>query len=294
MSRGIVFNIQRFSVHDGPGIRTTVFLKGCNLRCQWCHNPESYDIQPFLLLRPEHCIGCGACARVCANHTFAEDRHMIDRSSCRLCGTCVENCYAEALSLVGRSMTAEEILHAVETDVPYYRESGGGVTFSGGESLLQPEFVAEASVLCRARGIHVAIDTAGNVPWDVFARVPADLYLYDVKAASDLLHRALCGVGNTRILENLRRLTGEGRRVIVRVPVIPGKNTCELPQIAELLAPLRVEKVELLPYHKLGEGKRMSLGLDEPDAIIPPARSEMEEYVRLFSVHGLHAVHSLK
>ena len=182
MSQGTIFNIQRFSIYDGPGARTTVFFKGCNLKCKWCHNPESISAKRQLEFYPDKCIGCGKCFAACPNgaHIIGEDgNHIIDREKCTVCGACVDTCYAEALVIVGQTVDAAYVVKSVMTDVPYYEQSGGGVTFSGGECMQQIDFLADIMAQLHEKGIHLAVDTAGNQPWEKFEKILpyADLFL---------------------------------------------------------------------------------------------------------------------
>lgn len=308
---GLIFNIQRFSIHDGPGARTAVFFKGCNLRCVWCHNPESIEFKPALEFYPSKCIGCGACFNVCPTSAHmlvrigegGEPRHIIDRSRCTRCLKCAETCYAGALAGVGREVTAEYTVNAIKSDLPYYTQSGGGVTFTGGECMVQPDFLYAVLLGCKAAGIHTAIDTAGNVPWEYFERILplSDMFLYDIKAASPETHLKLTGADNLRIVVNLRKLCALGCRVWIRVPYIPGFNDCELAGIAELLADIdreakaagretAFERVELLPFHKLGISKYEALDLVNPTQNSePPTDAEVNRAVALLRAHGLNA-----
>lgn len=271
----VIFDIQRGSAVDGPGLRTTVFFKGCNLRCRWCHNPESWQREPQILVYPGKCTGCGKCARVCP--------HAMEQ--CDLCGWCALLCPQDARRLCGRTYTVAEVMEQVEKDRAYYRNTGGGVTFSGGECMLWPGFLTQALRACREAGIHTAVDTAGAVPWERFQQILpyTDLFLYDVKCVTEELHRELTGVSNRLILENLRRLAAQAE-VLVRVPVIPGANDRpgELERTAALLRELGLTGTELLPYHQLGEGKYPALGL----AYTPfatPTPEQMAAYRRLFA-----------
>jgi pyruvate formate lyase activating enzyme len=298
---GWVFDIQRFSIHDGPGIRTTVFLQGCNLRCFWCHNPESQASGSSVQFFPDKCIVCAQCVEACpagAQRVLDGQRFYV-RDLCRTCGVCIDTCYAGALVIKARQMSVAEVMAEVEKDRAYYDDSGGGVTFSGGEPALQGEFLAELLRASKACGLDTAIDTAGHVPWETLAALLpyTDLFLVDVKAFEEETHRAGTGVGNRRILENVRRLAASGAELHIRIPVIPGFNAdaAELGQIAGFLARLeRVPSVELLPFHHLGGGKYESLGRAYPSrALQPPSDGEMEEFLGLFGARGIQATRAV-
>ena len=286
-----IFDIQRFSWRDGPGIRTVVFFKGCNLRCFWCHNPESQSVEAEVLFYEEHCIRCGKCVQVCPHgcHSFTggppsvpptrgEDgpavakeetvgEHRFDRAGCDVCGRCAEVCYSDALQLCGRPATVEDVAVEVLKDVQFYRMSGGGVALSGGEPLLQAEGCYE--LLRRLKdldpGISTAIDTAGHAPWSAFEQVlpVTDCLLFDVKTWSSDLHRRVTGVSNTLILENLRALKGRDVQIIVRIPVIPGVND-HSDEVRAIVSELEdfdnVAKIELLPFQTMGVVKYRALG----------------------------------
>lgn len=294
MSTGMIFNIQRFSIYDGPGARTTVFFKGCNLRCKWCHNPESIPAQRQLEFYPDKCIGCGLCFAACSQgaHILTDGVHRLERDKCIACMQCVDTCFAEALVAVGQRVDAGYVVKSVLSDLPYYERSGGGVTFSGGECMQQIDFLAEIMEALHDKGVHQAVDTAGNQPWEKFEKILpfADLFLYDVKAADGEVHRKLTGVSNDRILQNLRRLAAIGKRIWIRVPYIPGCNDREMPAIAALLKEIPVEKIEIMPFHRLGEGKYRALGIEDAGPIAAiPKDDEIDAVVKIFSDAGLNA-----
>ncbi len=253
--KGMIFDIIRNSFVDGPGIRTTVFLKGCNLSCAWCHNPESQSAARQMMFYKNKCNGCGKCQEVC--HFDLED--------CDFCGKCELYCPNNARKICGKEMSSEEVLCEVLKDKMFYDASGGGVTFSGGESMLQIDFLSEALKLCKEKGMHTAVDTAGHLPWEYFEKIMpyTDMFLYDVKCATDDLHKKWTGVSNKLILENLKRLSDsfEGK-IIIRIPVIGGvnDNEDEMKKISGILKDIRYDAAELLPYHKMGEHKYEVLG----------------------------------
>lgn len=263
----LVFNIQKFSVNDGPGIRTTVFLKGCMLDCVWCHNPESKSPKPQLFLNSRLCVGCGACLSACAKglHSFEADGvHVIDRSRCGACGACVDACVG-ALEMSGTPMTVEEILAEVMKDKAFYDNSGGGMTVSGGEPLFHPAFTLSLLKTAKENGLHTCIETSGFAAWaDVEALIPyVDLFLWDVKETDAALHRQYTGVDNARILENLHKLDAAGARMVLRCPVIPGYNDraehfAAIAALANSLA--NVQRIDVEPYHPLGSSKSAAIG----------------------------------
>jgi pyruvate formate lyase activating enzyme len=278
MPVGSVFDIKRFALHDGPGIRTTVFLKGCPMRCLWCHNPESQRREADLLMRADRCVGCGACVSACPEEAVRIEAGVAvtNRGRCVGCGACVPACPVGAREVLGRTRTVDEVLAEIEKDVLFYDESGGGVTLSGGEPLAQPEFTLALLQACRERGIHTAVDTCGVAPAEVVERVAetADLFLYDVKTLDPARHVELTGVDVTPVLENLRRLVERGCRVWARVPLIPGINDApdELSRVGEWIASLHgVEAMQILPYHRAGLEKLERLGRSRAMDDVPEA-----------------------
>ena len=283
LESGVVFDIKKFSIHDGPGIRTTVFLKGCPLTCGWCHNPESQVLGRERVYRENRCIRCGACLVACAQGaiTWVEGGPVTDREKCTLCGSCVEACYAEAREIVGREMTEAEVMAEVERDVAFYDESGGGVTFSGGEPLMQPDFLLALLQACRQQAIHTALDTCGHAAWETLDRVRnvVNLFLYDLKLVDRERHRLLTGVSNELILGNLQALSGLGHDIILRVPIIPGVNDDQenMGAIGDLAATLpSLRRVDLLPYHPAAVDKygRLERTYAYP-ALRPPTEEKM-------------------
>ena len=291
----MVFDIQRCSVHDGPGIRTTVFLKGCNLRCFWCHNPESWRMGRDLLFYPQKCIACGRCFEICplGCHILNDDGHVVDREKCTLCGACAKKCYAGALVMSGKERTVEDVMKPVRADAAFYRNSGGGMTVSGGEPLLQPEFCAALLQAARKEGIHTALDTAGHVEFSIFEKIMpfVDLLLFDCKCMDSAAHKKATGAGNGRILENLHRL-GQGETPIwVRVPVVAGVNDTEANMLAlrDFLKNLpAVRRVELLAYHNLGAAKHENLGgIYAHKALKAPPKERIAALEAFFSERNL-------
>lgn len=283
MRTGLVFNVQKYSIHDGPGIRTTVFFKGCPLTCPWCHNPESRGREPFVHYDRDRCLGCEACVRSCPNGALSRNAPGIvtNAESCEGRATCAEVCPAEARRLIGRRVTVDDLMAEIEQDRSFYEASGGGVTFSGGEPLLQWEFLLDMLTACGNRSIHRAVDTSGFCEPEVLERVAehTDLFLYDIKLMDSTLHQRLTGVPLDGILANLARLLAAGAKVRIRIPLIPGVTTDEsIDRTGALLASLpAVAGVNLLPYHTSAREKHRRFGMPwllESDDEIPGQRVE--------------------
>lgn len=267
MSEGIYLEFKRLAVHDGPGIRTTMFLKGCPLECRWCHNPESISPLPQIGYFEDKCLGCGECARVCEYHRIKNGKHRFNRAQCTACGKCVAVCPNGALVLYGKKISTEAAAAALLEDVEFYRQSGGGITLSGGEPLLQADFCAELLAIMKKKEIHTAVDTCGQVPWTAFAKVLpfTDLFLYDFKHPDAEIHRRDTGVGNAKIIANLMKLDRTGKAVEVRIPIIPGFNddrdTAE--KIASVLEKCKhLSGIRLLTYNPHAANKYYAVGKD--------------------------------
>lgn len=304
MASGLITNIQRYSVHDGPGIRTTVFLKGCPLDCAWCHNPETISPRPEVLLAASRCIRCGACVAACPRHdpvglpsgmaasfsgTLPAPTHA---GQCLVCGACVEACPVNGRTMVGRAWSAAALVDVLQQDRLFFDESQGGVTFSGGEPLRQGTFLFAALALCRRAGIHTAVDTCGHASSDLVERLAeaTDLILYDLKLLDEDQHVRYCGVSNRTILQNLDWLAHHHARLWLRIPLIPGVNNTpeQLAGMARLAASLPgIEQVHLLPYHKIGIHKRRSDNLGAAESFIPPSPEQIEQARTVFQTAGI-------
>ena len=263
-----VFEIERYATKDGPGIRTVVFFKGCNLKCIWCQNPESQLMKPEVMYSKEQCAGCRKCIFACPNGSVEEIPPLgfiSNHNTCILCGACVDACFYDARRIVGKKYTIESIMEEILKDKAFYDNSGGGVTFSGGEPLLQHRAVLELASRCKSKGIHTALETAGHVDWTVFNEIipNMDLIFYDVKHIDEKLHKEYTGVSNRLILQNLQKLSMHFDNIVVRIPIIPKvNNTLDVQRKIYhfLLESTRVKTVELLPFHRLGAAKYSGLG----------------------------------
>ncbi len=295
MEKGRIFNIERYAIHDGPGIRTTVFFKGCPLRCWWCHNPEGQNPGPELVYRENRCVGCGECLESCAKKALSlvSRRIILNRKECSVCGACAQICPSEALTIAGKEMKVEEMIKEIEMDRVFYDESKGGVTFSGGEPLFQPDFLDAILHECNERDIHTVLDTCGYAPRKIVESIrdKVDLFLYDMKIIDDAEHRKYVGVSNKLILQNLERLARNGSHIAISLPIIPrinddeesilkmGKHVSSLPSI---------EYVSLLPYHKAGIDKYKNLGKPyRLKRMQPPTHHKIKMIKETFETFGL-------
>lgn len=298
MSKPLVFDIKRYAIHDGPGIRIVVFLKGCNLNCTWCHNPEGISAESQRMYSSSRCIKCGTCVAVCPEKAISLTLEGIitDSGKCKMSGECAESCPAKALEFSGREISVEEILQEIEKERPFFDQSGGGVTFSGGEPLLSYNFLIRLLEECGKRGIHRAVDTAGFVTSDVMLKVAehTDLFLYDLKIMDPEKHRKWTGISNERILENLKILADTGAKIIIRIPLIGGVNddSENIEATARFVAGLSGEKkeVNLLPYHKIARTKYQKLGRPEDFQLMEePSKESQLQAILIFHQFGIMA-----
>jgi pyruvate formate lyase activating enzyme len=310
-STGLIFNIQRFSIHDGPGIRTTVFFKGCSLRCFWCHNPEGRHSRPEIQFFPERCIGCGECLDHCPNdaHTTKEEFHLYLRELCKSCGDCVATCYSNALESTGKFMTTDEVMDEILRDRMFYETSNGGVTLSGGEPVLQSNFAIEILKRCKQEDLHTAIETCGNYQWqELESLLPfTDLIMMDMKLIDPVKHKSACGDSNERILANAKRLALTDKPIIFRTPIIPTVNdkmedVGAIVKFIRNLVELRIKhnngqgpwaeiQFELLPFHRLASDKYRSLGMEyRAKDLQPPTKDKMQELAKIAEIEGVEVL----
>ncbi len=295
---GCIFDVKKYAIHDGPGIRTTVFFKGCPLQCRWCHNPESWKASPEPSLRVNRCLHCGRCAQVCREDAIAlrNGVPVTDAGRCVLCGACIIECPAGAREIIGRQTTAAEVMADIRKDVIFYDQSAGGATFSGGEPLMQPEFLLALLNQCRSEDIHTAVDTTCYAEAGLVRRVAeaANLLLCDVKHMDSGKHKRYTGVGNELILDNIRMLAEAGRRIFIRVPIVPGFNDDaeNMENTAQFVRSLRtVGRIDILPYNQGGLEKSVRLAVETQDSAPllrthPPDGDTMEEIAGTLREHG--------
>jgi glycyl-radical enzyme activating protein len=291
---GRIFDIQYFSVHDGPGIRTTVFLKGCPLRCLWCHNPEGISQEKHLSYSENKCIGCGSCTRVCSAHRLVNGRHVLDRTACSGKMLCAGCCPTQALGVVGRDVTVNDVLSEVLRDTRFYETS---VTFSGGEPTMQPEFLLNLAMACKNEGLHVAVETSGCCSFGVLASIApyVDLFLYDCKETDSELHRQYTGVDNSLLKDNLKKLHDLGARILLRCPIICGLNDRDghFRGIAQLFSQLpNLSGVELLPYHPLAASKSGRMDLLPQNTYETPSADQKRMWNEKLADYGVNVIES--
>lgn len=290
-----IFEVKRFAVHDGDGIRTTVFFKGCPLKCVWCHNPEGISTKSELAYYAHKCIVCGECQNVCPTgaHTIENGKHSFNREKCIICGKCTDVCLSDALILYGKEMTVEELLPVLLKDKDFYDNSGGGVTLSGGECLLQADFCAELLKNLKKYDISTAVDTCGFVSQDALDKVIpyTDIFLYDVKAFNEELHKKITGHSNKRILENLLYLDKQGSKTEIRIPYVPNYNDKEIHQIGKFLSSLKhLIKVRILPYHNYASSKYKSLDIKNTLPPSLPNEAEIENAIKKLTAYNLNVI----
>jgi glycyl-radical enzyme activating protein len=294
---GVISDIQRFSTGDGPGIRTTVFLKGCNLYCSWCHNPETIRPESQLLYYEKLCSDCRVCEQVCkfGAHKFQGEVHYFDRQLCTGCYECVQYCGTCALRKCGIEKSSAEVVAEILMDIKFYEASGGGVTLSGGEPLLQPQFCADILRECKQRDIHTIVDTAGNIGFSAFEKVIdyTDVFYFDLKTTDEQMYKSYTGAELNRVLSNLQTLCSSNHEVVVRIPVIPGFNDTgdAAEKLSELIEKAGAANVSLLPFHRLGTAKYEALGLNYAYSQTGgSSREKMPELLDVFQRKGLNAV----
>lgn len=296
MKKALLFNIQKFSLHDGPGIRTTVFFKGCPLNCKWCHNPEGISTQKQIMYDNDKCTLCGICVKLCEKKAISEVNHGIstDPTLCEFCGKCVYYCINNAREIVGKEYSIDEIVKEVLKDKTFYEESSGGVTLSGGEPMLQIDAVEELLIALKKAGIHTTVDTSGAVPFSYFERIYryTDLFLYDIKVMDEEKHKLFVGTTNKHILKNLEKLSELHKNIIIRMPIISGVNDDidHIQKTIDIVKNLNIKEVNLLPYHNISSHKYRKLNLKYFEGKMEiPERSHMEYYMKLLLENNIKA-----
>jgi pyruvate formate lyase activating enzyme len=298
MSKNLIFDIKRYAINDGPGIRLVVFFKGCNLHCSWCHNPESISVKPEKMYSAQKCIHCGSCVVACPETALllTNEGIITDYDLCTLCRKCAEVCPTKAMEISGKEMSVTEIMEIIENEKVFFDQSGGGVTFSGGEPLFHSEFLIKLLENCGKRGIHRAVDTAGNVNEKIILDVAehTDLFLYDLKIMDSAMHKKWTGSNNNQILKNLQLLAAIGSNIIIRIPLIAGINDSvdNIQKTAQFIACLAGDRkeVHLLPYHAIAQHKYLKLGKSEDFEILQEPDSEtIERVIKQFESVGIKA-----
>ncbi len=291
---GVLFDIQRFCLHDGPGIRSTIFLKGCPLNCAWCHNPESKSLKPTLFFDSNLCSNCKACENVCKNHVhiWQDGKHQLLREKCTFCGACEKVCPSDALELIGKELNVASVLAEVRKDKAYYRNSNGGVTLSGGEPLLQVDFARGLLQALKQEGLHTAVETCGYVDFACFLQVNdlVDVYLYDLKIYDETLHKQYTGASNKLIIENLKKLDALSAHIMLRCIMIPGINDRQehIQAICSLMKELKnIQKVEILPYHDFGLVKSQKMDIKNPFKVEKPTEEQIASWKTMFQSFGV-------
>ena len=286
MVTGVIFDIKKYAIHDGPGIRTTIFFKGCPLACRWCHNPEGMNVAVQRIYRQQRCIGCGECMQICPRQAIRQTAEgmIADLSKCELCRTCAQHCPSDAVEFIGQKVTVAEVVRQIEKDIAFYDQSRGGVTFSGGEPLMQPEFLLQLLDACRHLDLHRTVDTTGYADAKLLLKVAqkTDLFLYDLKLMDPEKHRKYTGVSNEQILDNLKQLTQNDVRIQVRMPVIPGINSDaeNIDKTADFIHSLgKIEHVSLLPFHNSAQAKYRRLNMQSISTPIAPPGAGMVQNI---------------
>ena len=292
INEALIFDVKRFAVHDGDGIRTTVFFKGCPLSCVWCHNPEGISSKPELGYYAHKCVNCGECVKSCSQnaHGMQTNIHIFNRIDCTACGNCEIECLGDALKLYGQRKSVSELLPLLLEDCAFYESSGGGVTLSGGECLLQADFCRELLKKLKEHNVHTAVDTCGFVPRGSIMKVLpyTDIFLYDLKAYDEEVHKRCTGQANKLILENLKYIDSCGKRTEIRIPYVPGYNDGEIEKLARFISELKnVTRVKILPYHNYAASKYSSLGMKDTLPTILPTEEQIHAAVKLMNDYGI-------